>query len=85
MKGNAGKYFETYISKAKNAIICITKLTRKRELKMEITFEQLKKTMLNGLEGEFKRSIEGIIDCSEKIGKIVPETMDKIAKILLGQ
>ena len=52
---------------------------------MEITFEQLKKTMLNGLEGEFKRSIEWIIDCSEKIGKIVPETMDKIAKILLGQ
>jgi len=51
---------------------------------MEITFEQLKKTMLNGLEGEFKRAIEGIIDCSEKLGKTVPETMETITKILLG-
>jgi len=50
-----------------------------------LTFEKLKEVMLNGLEGEFKRSIEGIIDCSEKIGKTVSETMADIAKILLKQ
>ena len=49
-----------------------------------MNFKEMKKIMLNGLiDNEYKKSLEGFINCSEKNGKTVDETIVNISKILI--